>query len=490
MGIYHLNKDAIIIILTVILLVILGPTTANVNTITAGPPYMGNGIKIGEVTPTSAIIWTRLTQIADFKTDGVDFTAPKTEQNPPVRQIPIDKTIADMNTSLPGVNGQVNLTYWPNGAESKKITSAWIEVAADQDFTRQFILGELTPATRYSFTVQGRAKAGAPVTVRIESSLTTAPPADQVGKIVFTVVTGSRWDTRDDAQNGQQIYPQMKKLNPDFFVHTGDIVYYDKYSPWVENIELARLKWNRMYALPFVRQFHRTVPAYFIKDDHDTLQDDCWSSQRSRMGDFTWQQGLAVFREQVPFSEKTYRTFRWGKDLQIWTVEGRDFRSANTDFDGPDKTIWGKQQMEWFKKTVQESDATFRILISPTPIVGPDRQNKKDNHANQVFAYEGDLIRQFISQQKNMAVICGDRHWQYLSVDPETNLREYSCGPTTDLHAGGFTPEDRSPMHRYLNIKGGFLSVTIDCSNNQPTAAFRHHAVDGSIYHQDVQIAK
>ena len=37
--------------------------------------------------------------------------------------------------------------------------------------------------------------------------------------------------------------------------------------------------------------------------------------------------------------ERTYRTFRWGRGLQIWLVESRDFRSANTMKDGPDKTI-------------------------------------------------------------------------------------------------------------------------------------------------------
>ena len=42
--------------------------------------------------------------------------------------------------------------------------------------------------------------------------------------------------------------------------------------------------------------------------------------------------------------EQTYRTFRWGKDLQIWLVEGRDFRSPNNMPDGPDKTIWGAEQ--------------------------------------------------------------------------------------------------------------------------------------------------
>lgn len=126
------------------------------------------------------------------------------------------------------------------------------------------------------------------------------------------------------------------------------------------------------------------------------------------------------------------------------------------------------------------------MLISPTPVVGPDRKSKKDNHANLCFKHEGDEIRSFIGKQKNMFVICGDRHWQYMSADPESGVREFSCGPTADVHAGGFSQEDRSSMHRYLRIKGGFLSVVVDRQKGVPTIMFRHYGVDGKIYNEEI----
>ena len=148
-------------------------------------------------------------------------------------------------------------------------------------------------------------------------------------------------------------------------------MYYDysRSEPKATNAALARFKWNRMYAMPFQRSFHNAVGAYFIKDDHDTVKNDCWP--RQSYGDLTWEQGLGIFREQVPMGERTFRTVRWGRDLQVWLVEGRDFRSANPEPDGPDKTIWGAEQKRWFFESVRKSDATFRILVSPTPIVGP-----------------------------------------------------------------------------------------------------------------------
>ncbi|MCC6154841.1 MAG: alkaline phosphatase D family protein, partial [Candidatus Hydrogenedentes bacterium] len=158
---------------------------------------------------------------------------------------------------------------------------------------------------------------------------------------------------------------------------------------------------------------------------------------------------------------------------------------ANDLPDGPEKTIWGKDQKEWFKKTVAESDASFRVLISPTPIVGPDRSAKNDNHANAGFKHEGDELRAFMAAQKNMVVVCGDRHWQYVSVDPTTGLREYSCGPASDAHAGGWPKDEKRPEHKYLNVIGGFLAVTVDRENDKPVLTARHYTVDGAIINED-----
>jgi alkaline phosphatase D len=317
----------------------------------------------------------------------------------------------------------------------------------------------------------------------VDGTFRTAPRADQPKRVVFTVSTGQEYLDQDAPGGGFRIYPAMLKLDPSFFVHTGDIVYYDAMA---KTLPLARWHCARIYSLPTNVEFHRQVASYFIKDDHDTWMDDCWPGMTTRfMGDFTFEQGQAVFLEQVPMGDRTWRTFRWGKDLQVWLVEGRDFRSPNTAPDGPDKTIWGQEQKAWFKQTMRESDAAFRILISPTPLVGPDRKNKHDNHSNKDFQHEGDELRRFISEQRNTYVICGDRHWQYVSVDGETGVREYSCGPASDKHAGGWSNDMRLPEHRYLNVIGGFLAATVERFEGKPTLTFRHYSVDGAILNED-----
>ncbi|MHC4883015.1 MAG: alkaline phosphatase D family protein [Planctomycetota bacterium] len=442
--------------------------------------YMANGIKIGEVDPTSAIIWTRLTKHPERNVDGIPFSKKKTK----ARKSANYEDLTKMEGSVAGAMGQVRFTYWPAGSKAQKRSTTWLPVWQDKDFTCQMKLKGLLPGTKYSMVVEGRDRQNSRVTCKVDGGFKTAALPESEARVRFTVVTGQDYPRRDDPMNGHKIYPQMLGREPDFFVHTGDIEYYDKPGPYADNVELARFKWNRIYAMPFQRTFHNNTASYFIKDDHDTVKNDCWPEQS--YGDLTWKDGLAIFREQVPMGDKTYRTIRWGKDLQIWLVEGRDFRSPNNMPDGPGKTIWGEQQKKWFFDTVRKSDATFRILISPTPIVGPDRGSKNDNHANTGFKHEGDQLRDFIGKQKNMFVVCGDRHWQYVSVDPETGTREYSCGPTADAHASGFKEKDRTSMHRYLKIKGGFLSVTVERVNGTPTIIFRHHGIDGSIYNEDV----
>ena len=107
--------------------------------------------------------------------------------------------------------------------------------------------------------------------------------------------------------------------------------------------------------------------------------------------------------------------------------------------DGPDKTLWGVEQIGWLKQTLQESDATWKLLISPTPMVGPDDAYKIDNHTNQKgFRREGraffDWIKEKRLDQQGFHVICGDRHWQYHAMD-STGLEEFSCGALVDANS-------------------------------------------------------
>jgi alkaline phosphatase D len=141
--------------------------------------------------------------------------------------------------------------------------------------------------------------------------------------------------------------------------------------------------------------------------------------------------------------------------------------------------------MAWFKRTVKESNATWKVLVSPTPLVGPDRKNKKDNHANDSFKHEGDEIRGWLKENMpdRFFVVCGDRHWQYHSVHPGTGLNEFSVGAASDEHAGGTPGEDRA-IHRFHRVKGGFLSVTVRPEGKRSSILFEIRDVSGNVLYK------
>ncbi len=439
-----------------------------------GESAQATGVKVGEGTPDSAIVWVRFTAAAR-RVDSPDIG-----KNDP-------KVVADkLQGACPGRAGQVRVRYGLKGDLSDAVATDWINVNEKTDFAHAFQLDRLRPATVYHFAtetrVPGEAKTFEPLRGRFE----TAPPTDRQADTTFTVITGQAYKDLDHA-DGFHIYPAMQKLRPKFLVPTGDTVYYDNDSPMARTPALARLHWQRMYSLPRHLDFHLNVPAYWEKDDHDTLFNDCWPGRRSAaVAPLTFADGLRIYAEQVPQGAKPYRTFRWGKNLQVWLVEGRDFRSPNTMKDGPEKTIWGAEQKKWLFDTMKASDADWKVLISPTPIVGPDRaRGKNDNHANDAFQTEGDEVRSWL--RKNLPdtafVVCGDRHWQYHSIHPETKVHEFSCGPASDRHAGG-SPGLNKEYHQFHRVKGGFLSVRAHVVEGKSTITFRFHDVDGKVVHE------
>lgn len=453
-------------------------------------PHLAMGLRVGEVTQGSAIVWTKLTREAERNWEGekivgqigprvvlsLEQGAMKTDEYEP-----LGVAVEDMEGACVGMAGEVVAMWSEAGGESSGV-SDWRVVFGANDFTHQFKLKGLKSGTKYNVTIMARPVGGRTATAVYDGSFTTAAADDVWQDVKFGVVTGQAYKDLDDP-NGYNIYEAMAGMDLSFLCATGDSIYYDSEEPQARTVELARYHWARMYSLPRIKGLHRTVPGYWEKDDHDTLSDDIYPAKRPVwMEPLTWEDGLRLFREQVPMGEKTYRTVRWGKGLQVWFVENRDFRSDNIDEDGPGKTIWGAEQKAWLKRTLLESDATFKVLVSPTPVVGPDRPNKMDSHANQGFFYEGNAFRNWTKEAglENLYVVCGDRHWQYMSVDPKSGLREFSCGPASDVHASGSPGWDR-PMQPYHNVQGGFLTVEVKKDGGEERIGFTFYGTDGGV---------
>lgn len=463
---------------------------------TTDGPYFGNGFRTGWTDQQSTVVWTRLTTIPDARKNGIHFVEISKNESDSLgelrdvemlnkSQLPEGVQLSEMDGACPGTEGQVKLRYYPREQPGNSQETDWVAVDAAKNYTHQWQLSGLEAGTNYQLELLARKDATSMVSDTFQGYFQTAPNDQTARPLHFSIVSCHDYD-RKDTTDGHKIYAAMMQDDLDFYVHTGDIEYYDKPNPYAFTEDLMRFKWDRLFALPLQRTFYAETTSYFMKDDHDILYDDAYPGMT--YGPVTFERGLEIFdREQFPSRDTTYQTIRWGKDLQIWILEGRRFRSKNTDPDGPAKTILGEAQKQWLFETLQASDATFKVIISASPVLGPDRpKGKNDNHSNQAFQTEGDEIRTFVNQFDNVYLCNGDRHWQYVTHFEDSNLWEFGCGAGADEHAGGWSQDNVKPEHRFLRVKGGYLFGMIDYENEQPQLHFQHRDVDGRTVHEEV----
>jgi alkaline phosphatase/alkaline phosphatase D len=415
----------------------------------------------GEVTDSTALLQTRLTRALQLDSDG----------------------------DLPGAEGVVCFLWATQEDFSDGALTGFQSAVASNDFIVRTELAGLKPNTTYFYRAvfrenESTTQLGPRCSFKtLLGGTIDAPVRFIVGscmnynKFMYGKsgkASGPLTASDTDKQLGYPSFEAMAKLRPDFFIGTGDIVYYDNPLRLAKTIPQLRRCWHEQFRFPRMIEFFRSVPAYWSKDDHDFRFNE---SDNTNDHPPLPQTGIDMFREQLPMLPKgsdkpTYRTHRISKDLQIWLSEGRDYRSPNEMADGPEKSLWGLQQREWLKKTLQASDAKWKILISPTPMVGPDDLKKIDNHADvSGFRYEANDFFAWLKENQidDFIVICGDRHWQYHSIHP-SGIEEFACGALNDENSRrGVAPGDKKGSDLQALIRqpytsqephGGFLQIT------------------------------
>jgi len=123
-------------------------------------PWFGNGIHNGWADQNSIVIWTRLTKTQEMNYGGARFVPLSIGQRQYLNksrdgdsihsaQIPEGLNLDDMEGSCPGMDGQVRLSYYPEGLEANRIERSWQTVKPDNNHTKQWRLDGLLPGTRY-----------------------------------------------------------------------------------------------------------------------------------------------------------------------------------------------------------------------------------------------------------------------------------------------------------------------------------------------------
>ena len=326
--------------ITVLLLVTVG-------TLSAQDVHNGQGEMAGEVTETSVILQSRLTQ---------------------------GRALVDGD--LPGSPGVARFELSAAADFADPRVTEWMSALPGNDYIVKTRISGLTPATRYYYRLrygvdQENTKLG------LRATFKTLSGRQRSAVVSFVVVTGMNYAffqegapqfqrPRYEGHDKPLGYPALAtilRMKPDFFVGTGDNVYYDHPADSRARTRAElRKKWHEQFVQPRFVQMFRQVPTYWEKDDHDHRFNDS-DPHTPVQGYHAWVEdkenpelaqqpsnalGIEIFREQVPVVDPadkeavTYRTHRISRELQIWLVEGRDYRSPNGMEDGPAKTLWGE----------------------------------------------------------------------------------------------------------------------------------------------------
>ena len=231
----------------------------------AAAQHFAEGVKIGEVTQNSAIVWVRLAKEPAPVPGIYKHPSTKGARAPEIEKGTDPSTLPG---AVPGAPGFVRLRVdgrW----------TPWTAVTARSGYTHQFKVLKLRPGREYICELESAAKDGGPALAKHTATFRTPHEARTAAPVSFTVVTGLMY--RDlDTPKGFRIFDAMYKDKPDFLVFTGDNVYYDNEPPRATTSAIARYHWQRMFSLPIHTKLISSLTTYWEKDDHDVLSNDSW----------------------------------------------------------------------------------------------------------------------------------------------------------------------------------------------------------------------
>jgi alkaline phosphatase D len=266
-------------------------------------------------------------------------------------------------------------------------------VTAAHDFTGKLVVDGLESDTAYRY------KASFSGGQEEEGRFRTAPLKTSPKAVRFAWSGDLGGGMCRDQQEGYVIFQALNRLPLDFFLALGDMIYadftcdptglygnaqvvgdfapaYDLPSYW------AHWRYNRED--PGFRQLLARTPYYAIWDDHEVSNDFgplhvAPGPQKESPDTPLIALGLSAFLDYNPIAEqpatpkRLYRSFRWGKHLELIILDTRQYRDANfaPDDSKTPKSMLGREQLTWLKNTLTQSDATWKVVVSSVPLSVP-----------------------------------------------------------------------------------------------------------------------
>ncbi|MEO8091413.1 MAG: alkaline phosphatase D family protein [bacterium] len=358
-----------------------------------------------------------------------------------------------------------------------------LQALPENDFTVQTTVAGLGAGDKYHyrFCAAGRCSD--------RGKVKTAPSASQERKIrfAFSGDTDATAEPSSDTpfHGGFRVLRSMRREHNNFNVHLGDTIYSDSGVAGATDALTTEEKWAK-YKLnleqPPMVALRRATGLYSHWDDHEFINDFSIPEH----GQTLYEDGVKAFTDYAPVSfsdtEGLYRTFRWGRNLELFFLDERSFRDAkvsatdvcdNPDTGGPDlaptapqttrdlfsllipslsqpisqackdaindptRIFLGQAQFDAFLADVESSNAKWKVVMNETPIqqfygLPYDRWEG--------YAYERvELLNELQSRDiSNLVFLTTDTHADFANVVRERTL----TGDVAPTNAPGASPAD------------------------------------------------
>jgi alkaline phosphatase D len=212
----------------------------------------------------------------------------------------------------------------------------------------------------------------------------------------------------------------------------------------------------------------RTTAVYAIWDDHE-VRNNFAGPQEPLMP-----AGRRAFRDYWGIDggpddpDRLYRSVRWGRHVEIFILDTRQYRSPNAMPDGPAKSMLGPAQRRWLLEGVTGSTATWKLIVSSVPLgvftggAHSDAWSGADvlgyPRRGNGFVWERDLILRTLREDgvRNVVFLSGEVHHADLlrhDLAPGYSVHELVAGPLA-ARAGFPRFRDRSLGTRSLGSLG------------------------------------
>ncbi|WP_138468988.1 alkaline phosphatase [Poseidonocella sp. HB161398] len=414
-------------------------------------PVFTHGVQSGDATANSGMIWTRVNMPSRVMMEvSTTESFSNSVKLPPLNALPgSDLAVKRLVEGLP----------------------------ADQDIFYRFTAADLSSLNAVSDPLTGHFR--------------TAPASRRSVRFAWSGDTAGQGYGIDD--DGMLTYATMAKHEPDFFLHSGDTIYadgameeetvkdgkliwkntllIDEKRKVAETLDEYRGQWKYNLMDRHVQALNASVPTFFQWDDHEVVNN--WSDSKDLSGDDRYTEKnvrvLAAragqaFHEMTPISYqpaepgRVYRKMSYGPMVDVFFLDMRAYRGPNTanlqEAINDESVFLGARQIEWLKRELTNSTATWKVIAADMPIglVVRDGEffeaiaNADDGAAKGRELELADILR-FIKAAdiRNTVWLTADVHYTAAHYyDPNkaqmqdfNPFWEFVSGP---LHAGTFGP--------------------------------------------------